>query len=552
VTFSGIEFAYGTWSGPSSGTGFSEIQANYQVTGTEGYAKQGLCTLVPGGECPYANWTKTPGDVRVIGGKRIRFLNDDFVHLGAAGLDLGEGTKDSVVEGCTFTDISGNGMQLGGVSKPLASEAEFTTDNRIENNLFRNVGAEYHGGIGVVVGYAARTVIAHNELDHLPYAGISIGWGGWPDKIKLPGEANNSSGNVINANRIHDFMLVLSDGGGIYTQGRTGKDISDGEKVTGNVIYNQYSSGHGIYTDNGSAMITLQRNVLFNTNHDNLNSRHRDYYDGQTGKNFNPLVIEDNWWQQGDPDSDKEQVRVKDNHIVASMAEVPATILDEAGLQLKFRSLRERRFGPVAAPDPPTRVAAYGLNDAAYITWSPPTNEGGDEVTTYMVESSDGQHTTISAQEFLQKAYVRMDGLKNGQQYTFTVTSANPHGMSPASLPSRPVTVRERVIDRPKAPANVAAFLDHDRVSIHFQTPASTLKKDEVPPIIAYAVTVHPGERKVYFTGRNVIALQDSTHVTFGVIDGVVSSSALSFSISAVNAAGESEPATVIAVPVSQ
>ena len=181
------------------------------------------------------------------------------------------------MEGCVFTDISGNGVQLGGVSAPLAPVAEFTSDNSIANNLFRNVGAEFRGGIAIVVGYARNTRIAHNELDQLPYAEISIGWGGWPDKIKLPGQANNSTNNRIENNLIHDFMLVLSDGGGIYTQGRTGKDLSDGEKVTGNIIYNQYSSGHGIYTDNGSAMITVSRNVVFHTHHDNINSKHRDY-----------------------------------------------------------------------------------------------------------------------------------------------------------------------------------------------------------------------------------------------------------------------------------
>jgi hypothetical protein len=552
VTFSGVQFAYATWLGPSNGTGFSEIQANYMVTGVDGYAKQGLCTLVPGGECPYGNWTRTPGNVSVRGGRGIRFLKDDFVHLGAAGLDLGEGTQNSVVEECVFTDISGNGVQLGGVSAPLAPAAEFTADNRIENDVFRNVGAEYRGGIGIVVGYAARTTIAHNELDHLPYAGISIGWGGWPDKIKLPGEANNSSRNMIAANRIHDFMLVLSDGGGIYTQGRTGKDLSDGEQVTGNVIYNQYSSGHGIYTDNGSAMITMRQNVLFRTNHDNLNSRHRDYYDAQSGENFNPLVIEENWWQQGDPDSDKAQVRVKGNRIIASLTDAPATLLAEAGLQAKFKPIAERRFSAVGAPDAPSRVAAYGLNGTADITWSPPTEDGGDAVDSYTVVSSGGQRVSVPAKEFLEKAYVKMDGLKNGQEYSFTVSAANGHGVSPASLPSRSVTVRERVVEKPAIPGSVAAFLDHGKVSIHFQTPASSLPKDDEAPIIAYVVTVHPGERKVYFTGRNVIALQDSKHVTFGVIDGLTSGAELSFSISAVNAAGEGDPATVTAIPVSQ
>lgn len=550
VTFSGIEFAYATWLGPSGPDGFSEIQANYQVTGDDGYAKQALCQLVPGGRCPYGDWTREPGNIRVSGGRKIRFQNDVFEHLGAAALDLGEGTQDSSVEGCVFTDISGNGVQLGGVSAPLADESAFTRDNRIENNLIRNIGAEYRGGIGIVIGYAIRTSVAHNQLDHLPYAGISIGWGGWPDKIKMPGQANHSSQNVLSSNVIHDFMLVLSDGGGIYTQGRTGHDLSDGEKVTGNVIYDQYSSGHGIYTDNGSAMITIRDNVVFHTNHDNINSRHRDYYDGQTGQNFDPLAFQHNWWQQGDPDSDKEQVSVEGNHILASLADAPAALRDQAGLQAGYKALLARKL-VAAPPEAPSRVAAYGLNGSAYVTWSPPVFDGGSEVTGFTVTASDGQHLTVSARDFFQKAYVKMDGLRNDQTYTFTVTATNANGASSASLPSRPVAVRQIAVEPPAAPADVHAFRDGDRVSLHFQSPEPAQAENGLPPIVAYAVTVQPGGRKIYFTGRNVITLQGTKHGTFGVVDHVPAGP-ISISIAAINAAGEGAGATVSPVPVSK
>ncbi|HKR28089.1 MAG TPA: right-handed parallel beta-helix repeat-containing protein, partial [Acidobacteriaceae bacterium] len=281
VTFSGIEFAYATWLGPSSNEGFSEIQANYQVTGPDGYSRQALCHLVPDGTCPYAAWTQEPGNITLSYAHHVQFIDDEFVHLGAAGLTLGDGAQDDIVERCIFTDISGNGVQLGGVDLPLAPIDQFTARNRIRNNLFRFVGAEYRGGIPIVIGYARDTDVVHNQIDHIPYAAISIGWGGWPDKIRQAGQANNSAGNVIENNLIHDLMIDLSDGGGIYTQGITGTDLAHGEKVRGNVVYNQFSSGHEIYTDNGSAMITISGNVMFNTNHDNWGSRHRDYYDGQ-------------------------------------------------------------------------------------------------------------------------------------------------------------------------------------------------------------------------------------------------------------------------------
>ncbi|GGG70513.1 fibronectin type III domain-containing protein [Edaphobacter dinghuensis] len=552
VTFSGIQFSYATWLGPNTGTGFSEIQANYQVTGKDGYSKQALCHLVPGGECPYANWTKAPGNISVAYDRHIQFLNDVFAHLGAAGLDFASGSQDNVVEGSIFTDISGNGLQLGGVEAPLAPIADFTSHNRIDNNLFRNVGAEYRGGIGIVVGYARDTVIAHNEMEQLPYAAISIGWGGWPDKIKLPGQANNSANNLIADNSIHDFMLVLSDGGGIYTQGRTGKDLTDGEKITGNVIRDQYSSGHGIYADNGSAMMTIRNNVVFHTEHDNINSRHRDYYDGQQGENFNPLDISNNWWQQGDVDSDKEQVRVQGNRIIYALAEAPAALLHNAGLQPKFRGLEQRQFAVPSAPESPSRVASFGVDRAAYVTWSPSVFEGGSPVTSYTVTASNGNKTTISAAQFMKMTYMKFNGLTNGQSYTFTVRATNAQGTSTPSLPSYAVTATDQKIELPGPPAKVEAFIDHGNASIHFQTPDSTLPKSQEPPIIAYVVTIHPSGRKVYFTGRNVIALQESKHVTFSVINGLKPGENYSFSVSAINPAGEGKPATTQAIPVSK
>lgn len=544
ISFQGIQFSYATWLEASGPEGFSEIQANFRVTGPEGYSKQALCEFAPGGTCPFASWTPLVGNVAFRWGHAIVFRNDVFSHLGAAGLRLGEGSKNSVVEGCIFTDISGNGLELASVDAPLAPDTEFATDNRVTNNLFRNVGAEYRGGIPIVVGYAKRTLIAHNQIDHVPYAGISMGWGGWPDKIQKPGQANNSSGNIVEKNLIHDFMLVLSDGGGIYTQGRTGKDLSDGEQVRGNVIYNQNGSGHGIYTDNGSAMITIRGNVIFNTNHDNWNSRHRDYYDGHAGKDFDPLDVEDNWWQQGDQDSDKEQVKVQNNHLINALNEGPQEILSEAGLEPSFRNLLTKSLTAVpSAPEAPSRVAAFALNQSAYITWNPSVFEGSSPITGYIVTASDGSEAKISAEEFLKAAYVQLQGLKNGTPYTVTVKAVNAVGMSSASLPSASFTPSDKKLEVPKAPASVKALPGDGMVSIH--VPAS----EEASGVTHFAVTVLPEGRKVLLEGRRFVVLEGK-HTTFGVIDGLKHKETYTFKVAAVNAAGEGEAITTDPVTV--
>ncbi|HZR41306.1 MAG TPA: hypothetical protein VFB12_14380, partial [Ktedonobacteraceae bacterium] len=95
LVFDGIQFSYATWLGPNTGDGFSEIQANYQVTGPNGWQVQGLCNLPPTpGTCPYAAWTQIPGNISFTYDQNIQFINDAFVHLGAAGLALGNGSQN--------------------------------------------------------------------------------------------------------------------------------------------------------------------------------------------------------------------------------------------------------------------------------------------------------------------------------------------------------------------------------------------------------------------------------------------------------------------------
>jgi hypothetical protein len=671
VVFSGLQFSYATWLRPSTPEGFSEIQANYTLTGPHAWATQGLCKLVPGGECPYGAWTKMPGNVRLQYSREVQFRGDVFTHLGAAGLDLGDGAQNDSVEGCAFTDISGNGVELGAVDKPLATGTGVTRDNRIRNNHIWNIGAEYRGGIGIVVGYAQRSSIEHNQIDHTPYAAISMGWAGWPDKIRQAGQANYSENNSVANNRIFDFMLVLADGGGIYTQGLTGPDLKRGEKVTGNTVYEQFGSGHGIYTDNGSCNITVAGNIMFHLNFDNWGSRHRNYYNGANGEANDPLDILDNYWQQGGADASVQNVTLRGNRIINSLDQAPRAVLDAAGLEPAWQGLLSRHFGPAAPPEPPSRVAAVGGDGYALVTWSPPVFEAESPVESYTVtawtrvlvgapsagaagagESSGGVASAevssaeapssgvmsagapsagsastgassagapsagtpsagalsagapsagspsagvtstgapsagapgsgssgagvttagapsagapstrtasvgtgeISATQFRSIGFVKLAGLKNGTEYTFTVTARNRNGRSVGSMPSRAVTPNEKPLPLPAPPVNVRALAEASgRVSIHFQDPAAVDKKAPGAPIVGYTITASPGGRKITFMGRNVLALEGTAHTTFAVMEGFKPGETYTFSVAAVNPAGEGTPAVTGPVEIPE
>jgi hypothetical protein len=201
ITFSGIQFSYATWLRPGTGEGLSEVQATLSLTGSGAYAAQGLCGVVSGGTCPFGAWTKAPGNVSFHHATDIRFDRDAFVHLGGAGLDLGNGAQNTKVIGCVFTDISGNGVQVGDVNQAQTTPSGETTGrDQISDNWFSRLAVEYHGGVAIFVGYANNSTISHNQIDHVPYSGISIGWAAgwtrWANRLS-PTTATTTSSRTI-------------------------------------------------------------------------------------------------------------------------------------------------------------------------------------------------------------------------------------------------------------------------------------------------------------------------------------------------------------------
>lgn len=335
VVFSGIQFSYATWLGPSSGTGFSEVQANYLDQASSPTS----------GNATY-NWFQTPGNVSLTYDQQVQFAGDTFVHLGAAGLTLGDGSQNDLVQGDVFTDTSGSGLQLGNVDIPGASGASQTTGNTIRDNYVFGTSAEYQGGIGIDVGYAADTTITHNQIDDVPYSGISIGWGGWNDKVGKPGVANFSHGNVVDNNLIYNVITVLADGAAIYSNGQTGSSIATGEHISGNVMHDMHNIYHVVNTDNGTDWMTVTGNAMWNPGPSNSwGYCHTDYYPGEGG-GLDHENVTGNYWDNRTGNGSHGQLpthtgncNVQGNTNITSGSQVPSGILNGAGLQSAYTSL---------------------------------------------------------------------------------------------------------------------------------------------------------------------------------------------------------------------
>ncbi|MEU3502549.1 fibronectin type III domain-containing protein [Streptomyces hundungensis] len=532
VTFQGLQFSYATWLTPSGPEGFSEIQAGYTVTGAKGWATQGLCGFTPGGTCPFASWTKMPGNVSFSYAHHIDIRDSTFAHLGAAGLELGAGTSDSTVSSSVFTDISGNGLEIGAVDGTAPASAIEVT-----NNHLYALPREFHGGVGILNGYTQHTTIAHNQLDHLGYSAISMGWGGWPDKIGSPATPNPSHDNAVRANLIFDYMQLLDDGGGIYTQGLTGASMADGEKVTGNVVHDQWGLGKSVYTDNGCTYETVQGNVLYGAAYANVGSRHTDYRDG-LGNN-DPTLIKDNWWEEGAADGNNKGLVTTGNHIMASLSDVPRDIVAGAGIEPARRSVLDRVTQAVSAPEAPARVGtSTGGTDALYVVFNPSYVDGGSPTTGYTAHAlrADGTEAataSVSAADFRQQAYVRLGQLRSSEgPFRVTVTARNAHGESAPSLASAPLTPTGAVA-LPGAPTGAKARAGSRAVTLAWTPPATTGDAE----VVGYRITVSDG-RVIEVTGRDVLVTRPSGKGMFRVVGGLVPGVAYTFSVRAVTAAG--------------
>jgi uncharacterized protein YjdB len=236
VQFKGITFAYATWLYPNSNHGvpctFADFITPIQVSSES---------------------IQIPGNIYFERSKKIRFENNIFTHLGADGLQFSMGCKDNMIYNNNFKDISGSAISVGNIINPNPLEIEVVKNDSIVNNLIRNIAVEYESCVGILVGYSQHTIISQNEISHLSYTAISVGWGFSPNTIA-------GKNTEISYNRIDSVMMVLKDGGSIYTNGS-----QPGAHVHDNYVSNQFNSSGSLYPDEGSSNMMWSHNVVSHT-----------------------------------------------------------------------------------------------------------------------------------------------------------------------------------------------------------------------------------------------------------------------------------------------
>jgi hypothetical protein len=185
--------------------------------------------------------------------------NCRFEHLGGSGVYFRQQCQDNRVTGCTFRDIAGNGALFGEIITRKAPDGRelVCRGNEISDCTIERCGELFYGAVGVWVGIAQGTTVAHNEIRNLPYTGVSVGW-------RWDTQPTGCRENVVRDNHIHHVMQILSDGGGVYTLG-----VQPGTRIAGNRIHDVplnlgRAESNGMFIDEGSSQITIESNTIYN------------------------------------------------------------------------------------------------------------------------------------------------------------------------------------------------------------------------------------------------------------------------------------------------
>jgi hypothetical protein len=286
LSFSNMTFTGTTWLGPSGPNGYADQQNGAFIAGSWQQPAFGSCfSGCQLFEATREAWDQMPAAVQVSAATGIAFSGDTFTDLGEVGLGVGQdadanasgtglGASNITITGNTFSNDAGGGIVVGGVQTNAhhPSNPAMTNQNiTISNNHVTAVGADYKEVSAILSTYVSGATITHNQVDHLPYDGIDVGWG-WG--INDPGGSQDYANrgtynfqpiystpttlknNTVSFNLIFDTKNVMHDGGSIYNL-----SASPGSVIEDNYMFSNNSTV-ALYLDEGSRFLTVSANVV--------------------------------------------------------------------------------------------------------------------------------------------------------------------------------------------------------------------------------------------------------------------------------------------------
>jgi len=250
LRFEGLTFVYTGWTRPNR-FGFVDVQANSLVPADP-------ATAVDSQYRHQQRKDRVPAAFQAFTADHIVIRGCRFARLGGTGVMFTHGGDDNVIEGNSFFDLAGGGIEMGEDAARPNSLRLFPRRNRIANNFLAHIGEDYFGSVAILGYYTDGSIIAHNEIVNVPYTAISQGWG-WG----TPPAPAASRANIISRNLVSNYMRRLDDGGGIYTT-----DALPDSEIAGNVIAHMRppdahtKAGGALYLDQFTSGVRVHENVV--------------------------------------------------------------------------------------------------------------------------------------------------------------------------------------------------------------------------------------------------------------------------------------------------
>lgn len=229
VTFENISFENTCWNRPlhkghvTLQGGFPIIDA-YKLKEKPGLPwDEGLENLA---------WIERPvSAVCVRNSENISFVGCRFSNLASTALDF-ESIRGGRIAQCSFGNIGGTAIMAGSFAEsprevhvPYSDLTSRCTQLMIEGNTIHDASNEDWGAVAISCGYVSHCTIRHNEVSHVNYSGICVGWGWTPLFTGM-------EDNHIISNKVSDYARQLYDAGGIYTLSNQPKSSIRDNEIT--------------------------------------------------------------------------------------------------------------------------------------------------------------------------------------------------------------------------------------------------------------------------------------------------------------------------------